>query len=395
MLASRPSGRLPALHRLPVLVAMGAVLLAGCRDITRPKEKEPEISCAAGKVTVRGEEVPVAPGGYVTVGNKIISSTTCKPHRFVGISRPALEWTSWEYRLADDTAAAADFARIKSWKANVVRLPVSQIFWTRGNSRYDPGYPALVDRLVRQARAAGLDVILDLHTSDRGDPNYGGKVEIQQMPDAAHSVPFWKDLAARYKDDGGVIFELFNEPNEVSWDVWLNGGQIPGGPQFPGDPYGAFKKPYQAVGMQQLYDAVRATGANNLVLVGGTHWGYFLNEVPNRRVKGHNIAYATHPYDYPDKQPETWDAAFGAVASQVPVVISEFGTHDCASRYPDRVLDYADKHNLSWIAWAWWVPPPGTPEPEKVVCSFPSLISDWSGTPSRFGGVVKARLGSY
>lgn len=349
----------------------------------------------SASISLSGRGVPVAPRGYATVGNEIISSVTCSTHRFVGITRPGLEWNPKDERLTSEVLTGEDLARMRTWNVNTVRVPISQIFWVPTSKRYDPRYPAMIERIVAQARAAGLDVILDLHSSDRGDPDYQGKIEIQQMADVAHSVPFWKDVASRFKDDGGVIFELFNEPNGITWDVWLNGGMIPGGAQYGGDESAAFKKPYQAAGMQQLYDAVRSTGANNLVIAGGTHWGYFLDQLPKHRIKGHNIAYATHPYDYADKQPKTWDGAFGTVAATDPVIITEFGVRTCNQAYLRAVLDYADKHRLSWVAWAWWTPADDHPDRTAAICRFPALISDWNGTPSMLGEVIQSRISSY
>lgn len=351
---------------------------------------------SAAAATARAEGKPVAPGGYATVGNQIVSSVTCQPHRFAGLSRSGLEWYHAEYRLSDDTAAAADFARIRSWNANVVRIPLNQTFYVKGTREYNEGYPELVDRLVRQARAAGLDVILDLHASDRGDPDYAGKKEIQQMPDVNHSIPFWRGLAAKYKNDGRVIFELYNEPNGVSWDIWLNGGTVPGGAAFPNDPYASFKKEYQAVGMQALYKAVRDEGADNLVIVAGTHWGYYLNEVPKYRVQGYNIAYAAHPYDYPDKRNvEQWERDWAPLAATDPVIVSEFGAYDCRPDFFRKVLDYVDQRKLSWVAWSYWTPPADQADREKELCTFPALITDWSGTTTAAGQVVKDRLASY
>ena len=39
-----------------------------------------------------------------------------------------------------------------------------------------------------------------------------------------NSVTFWAEVANKYKGDGRVIFELYNEPRDVTWEVWQNGG---------------------------------------------------------------------------------------------------------------------------------------------------------------------------
>lgn len=379
--------------------AVVALLLAACADAVAPVAGD--IQCSADAVVAEGRRISVAPNGYATVGNQIIQVESCEPHRFVGISRPPLAYAASDARMKGETMAA-DFAGIRSWKANTVRIEISQNFWVPTARWYDPAYPGRVDQAVKAARAAGLDVILALQTSDRGDPAYPGNIFTsnpqQQMPDANHTVPFWKDVATRYKDDGRIIFELFSEPymephGYSDWDLWLNGGTV-----AAGKIYGENRRAFQAVGMKRLYDVVRGTGANNLVILSGTHWGYFLDGVPKHRVNGHNIAYSTHLWDWSDKQPATWDKDWAFLAQTDPVMITEFGNYDCTTGYVQKVLDKADQLNLSWVVWAWAVTDPGdTPAQPGTdpTCKSTSLLQDWSGTPTWVGRAVKDRLASY
>ena len=381
-------------------------LLAGCKDATQPEQ---ELDCSTpGVVSADGREIPVAPNGFATVGNKIYSAATCEPFRFVGVSRPSLSFTPEGGRLAIDTAAAADFARIRSWKANTVRIELAQYFWVSSSRFFDPGYQARVDRVIRQARQAGLHVLIALQHSDRGDPNYPGDPIStnmhQPMADRAHSIPFWKDVAAKYKDDGGILFEVYSEPFPVggdggfsNWDIWANGGTHPADNVYPDPLVPGPRKAFQAASMQELYNAVRSTGANNLVLISGTQWGYNLEGVPTRRVQGHNIAYATHPWSYESaRQPATWEKEWAFLAKTDPVMITEFGNYDCTLAYPRAVLDKADELGISWIAWAWQASSSRTDEnPGSPICTFPMLLKDWSGTPSSLGQLVKDRLASY
>jgi hypothetical protein len=349
-------------------------------------------------VEFTARSTPAAPNGYSVMGNKIYDPGTCAPILFHGIARPSMEsWYGGDDRLVANVAA--DFTLIKSWGANLVRLPISQSFWVSGtywnNAAKAAGvdYKAKVIDVVTKARAAGLAVIIDLHSSDRGIMNFTDTPDGQQLPDANISVPFWRDVATTFKDDGGVIYELYNEPHDITAAQWLNGGDIPGGASYPGDPFPEKRPAYRAVGMQTLYDVVRGTGARNLVLISGLHWGYFLNEVPQNRVKGYNIAYASHPYDWPDKQPDTWESAWGMLAATDPVIISEFGAYDCTRLgYYTQVLDYADRKGMSWVAWAWWV---RSDQPADNACKYPSLISDWNGAATLSGQIIKTRLASY
>jgi len=315
---------------------------------------------------------PVAPGGYFVNGNTICTAAG-RAHQLHGVDRPSLEWLTGGANISP-----ADFQLMKTWNANVVRIGLNQDFWLSASPLADPNYPLLVDDAIQWAEQAGMDVILDLHWSDAGvlggcAPSSGCQ---QVMPDL-NSITFWSEVAARYKGDGRVMFELYNEPHDVSWEVWQLGGDTGFG--------------FRAAGMQQLYDAVRAAGAHNLVLIGGLNWAYDLSGVPSHRIAGYNITYATHPYTDVGRftrPPSDWGRAFGSLTRTDPVVATEFGVLNdtaCSNDYHQQVIAYTDAHFMSWTAWAWF---PGG-------CLFPNLIDDWAATPSATGGVVKAALLAY
>jgi aryl-phospho-beta-D-glucosidase BglC (GH1 family) len=302
---------------------------------------------------------PTAPDGYYVEGNAIFHESGT-PHRFLGVARPSLEWNSQGEYLNE-----GDYQLMASWGANVVRIALNQGFWLQGSIVHDPGYESTVDQQIAWAHAAGMDVILDLHWSDRG--NLSSTPDQQRMADP-NSVTFWQQVANRYQDDGRVVFELYNEPHDVGWDVWRDGGDSGDG--------------FTAVGMQDLYEAVRGTGAHNLVIVGGLDYAYDLFEVPSFALDGYNIAYATHPYDYGGKGPGDWDADWGFLTDTYPIVVTEFGSFDCNPNYGSQLISYANERGLSWTAWAWY---PGG-------CDFPALIENWAGDPSPSGQVVRTAL---
>ena len=74
-----------------------------------------------------------------------------------------------------------------------------------------------------------------------------------------NSVEFWKSCASTYKNHPAVIFDLYNEPHDVTWDIWLKGGEVTEKASRRNP-----RKTFQAVGMQALLDTVRATGAKNV-----------------------------------------------------------------------------------------------------------------------------------
>jgi endoglucanase len=229
-----------------------------------------------------------------------------------------------------------------SWHANVVRIALNQDFWLSGATLYDPSYAKTVDDAVHDALGAGLDVILDLHWSDRGDLTASQAGGMQNTPRHAEQQPladlnslqFWKEVAAKYKGDGHVLFELYNEPHDVTWQTWLGGGQV---------------KEYQAVGMQQLYDAVRSVGADNVVIAGGLSYAFDLSQARNFLIQGYNIMYATHPY-YPQDPLASWDTKFGYLAAQdiAPVIATEFGdtSTNCTGEWNSKLTSYADARQI-------------------------------------------------
>ncbi|HET6230534.1 MAG TPA: cellulase family glycosylhydrolase [Longimicrobiaceae bacterium] len=340
-------------------------------------------SQAPSTVSFTATTAQAPPKGFAVVGNQIYSAS-CQPTRFVGIARPFLEsWHRGDDRLIDPQLSREDFRGIKSWHANSVRIPINPSFWLSTAANYDPEYRALVDSTVHRAEEAGLAVILDMHFSDQGNPNRKAYT-LEPLPDANHAVPFWKEVAARYKDDGNVMFEMYNEPHDVSWDAWRNGA-------FVQDTSGS----YQGVGYQQLYDAIRGTGAENIVIANGLNWGYDLSGVKSHMLTGYNIVYGTHVYDWPEKQPGAWDAGFGYLAATAPVMIGEFGTMNCGVPYYNAVMDYADRKNISIIAWAWYAPPSDYAGRDQLICTFAALLNDWSGTPTPVGAVVKSHYARY
>jgi endoglucanase len=351
-----------------------------------------------------GPDVPLATNGYTVRGPTIYDSTGA-PHLFHGVDRPSLEWdATGQESSVNSGIPATDFTTMAtSWKANVVRVSLNQDFWLSGAKLYNSGYQTTVMGVVRNAEAAGLDVILDLHWSDCGNLGVtetassgsgvpdNAAVSGQQVMGDANSVTFWTQVATMFKADPHVLLELYNEPNGVPWTEWLSGGNSTG---------------CATAGMQALYNAVRlappaGAGAENLVIIGGLNYAFDLSGVSSGlyQVAGNNIIYATHPYNEGDKQMAAsgsgigWDAAFGNLTANFPVMITEFGdTTACSSTYSSEVIAYANKtgsdvpaNEISWSGYGWFV---GS-------CTMPSLITDWAGTPTVPGQVVQSALLAY
>ncbi len=375
---------LPVLRAVGLLgtVAAACVLSPAC--LSAPPVASATPVAPRGCLPDGGSPSPTAPGGYYTSGGTVCTALGA-PHLFHGVDRPSLEWNPQGEYLSD-----GDFALMASWGANVVRIALNQDFWLSSAVLYDSYYATTVQAAVTSAEKAGMDVILDLHWSDQGDlsvsstAQQGAGYSNQQPMADANSVEFWREIATLYKGDGHVLFELYNEPHGISWDVWLHGGNAGG---------------FTAVGMQDLYDAIRGTGANNVVIAGGNSWAYDLSSVgaSGVHVDGYNVMYATHPYER-SSSPSGWESTFGHLETSdfAPVIATEFGdttVPTCTGAWDHALIQFADANAMSWTAWGWYVTdPPGDPQG----CGFPSLILDWlDATPTLQGAAVKAALSAY
>lgn len=319
-------------------------------------------------------QTPVAPGGYYVEGNKF-KDFADNDVVFRGLARPSLEWD-----LAGNNITREDVFRMRSeWKSNMVRYSLNQEFWL--DAATGPIYQAYVDRAVRWGIEAGMAVVLDLHWSMDGNPIPGlpsTTAGQREMADA-DSITFWQQVAEKYKDDGRVMFELYNEPFVGDIGVWRNGNLNSGGPY---------------AGMQQLYDAVRGTGAHNVVMIGGIDFAYDLSALsqPANRITGYNISYVTHPYVF--KGNKDYDSLFGFLVDGgiAPVIATEGGagttdrtaTQDCSPGFYDDFLGYFNSKGISYTGWAWHV--------DETYCGFPTLLENYLGVPNPAGEKIRADM---
>lgn len=300
----------------------------------------------------------------------------------VGFNRTSLEYSC----TGDEHLQLADFQAMRAWGANVVRLPTSSEFWANAGGDC-PSYRTTVQRVVANARAAQLFVILDLQWSApfdlSGDRTRGG---VQcPLPDAGKDAAMWQDIARLYSNDTGVLFDLYGEPFGVSWSTWLDGGKVTQGCYIIGGPSAQKENgTYQAIGMRPLVKLIRAIAPNNVIVVSGTNWGFDLSGIPSGfAIPDKNIVYDTHPFDYGGKQPGDWSRAFGQTSTQYPVIAGEFGSYSCGTSYIKQAIDYFNARHISWLAWSWQTGP----------CSGPSLLANWSGAPSApYGSYIKQRM---
>jgi len=324
--------------------------------ISNPPAPAPTIQPLADPSVLRPERMPPP---LHTKGNRIVGPDG-ELVRLRGVNIASLEWTD----SGENVARSLEVA-IAEWGCNIVRIPLNQDRWFgRSPTQTDGGetYRAIVDSLVVAAAQRGAYILLDLHWSDLGA--WGQFIGQHRMPDPG-SLLFWQDLGQRYANHPAVLMGVYNEPHDISWEVWRNGGVLEEAvpPSERHDPTKPLKRirttvRYRAVGHQELYDAIRAAGATeNIIVLGGLDWAYDLaGLLDGYSIRGENLLYDTHVYPNKDWKPElSWENAFLTPSRMLPVLVGEWGGSASRDGEPGFVEKFVqclrDHENLSWTAW--------------------------------------------
>ena len=269
---------------------------------------------------------------------------------------------------------------IKSWRTNVVRIELNEDCWLgiNGlNSAYSgANYRQAIANYVSLLNANGMYAILDLHWSAPGTTLAD---EQRPMADADHAPAFWSSVANTFKGNNAVIFELFNEPRDISWSCWRDGGCIATDDHAGGT--------FTIAGMQTLVNSVRATGATNVLGLGGLDWSSdlsgWLSFKPND--PQNNMAATFHNYNFSGcSWASCWSGDPTTVAAQVPLIATEIGTNNCDATFFNSLTSWLDSHASSYTAHVW--------ELWGSSCSSMALVTDYAGTPTQFGQMYKNHL---
>jgi endoglucanase len=218
-------------------------------------------------------------------------------------------------------------ALVNDWNADFIRVAMYVAAGEDGyetNPRY---FTDLMHSYIEEATRRGIYVLIDWHQLDPGDPNvYTSKAKT-----------FFREIAERHKDKTNLIYDIANEPNNVSWSR---------------------VKAYA----EEMIPVIRAIDSDSLI-VSGTHawstFGYSDGEDPsvvlNNRVNATNFMYSFHFYANDHRDGHL--AALDRVSSQVPVFVTEFGTQEASGDGPNdftmsqKYIDLMARKKISWANW--------------------------------------------
>lgn len=324
----------------PIIERQQAAAAARAADTAR--------RAAAVKPAVPAPPADKLPPALRVVGNQIHTDAGASVW-LQGLSIPSLEWVS----NGENILRSAEIA-LTAWKANCIRLPVREHFWL-GKGPYQKdggaGYRQLIEDVANLCATHGAYLVLDLHRFRAPEDK---------------DVAFWRDAATRFKNHPAVLFELFNEPHDISWEVWQNGGFVTDAKSSATvvAENGEKLRGFRSVGMQRLLDTVRETGAQNIVIIGGLDWGYDLSGILAGHALndrgGRGIVYSSHVYPWKND----WQGRFLALAGQYPLFIGELGgeekplpflrpdQHEDPYTWAPDMLGLIQKYKLHWTGWS-------------------------------------------
>jgi hypothetical protein len=331
-------------------------------------------------------------------GNRLVDGKG-KTVRLIGVNRSGSEYSC----SGDDGAGGHGYGffqgpvndraikAMKTWRINAVALPLNEACWLGGYGGLKPEfsgepYRAAIEGYVRRLNAHGIYVVLRLSGSGPGNNVYGAAPGDSEMPmaDADHSLAFWSSVAARFAGNRGVLFHAFDEPHKISWECSRDGCPVnadgsEGEPMFG---------PFMAVGHQAIVNAIRATGAQQPIIVSGIEFAGDLSRWDEVKPADplNSIAVGWNDFDYTKNLSRSKDD-LRRLSKKYPVVIGGFGDTDCNSDYSLKLMRFADQLKLSYLAWTW------NTEADYGGCANallgPSESAYFSGHPSGFGKGIR------
>jgi endoglucanase len=205
----------------------------------------------------------------------------------------------------------------KDWNCSVVRAAMG--VEPKGGYKDDPvGAVKKIKAVVDGAIKSGIYVIIDWHSHNIN---------------LAEAKTFFAQMAAEYGKYPNVIYELFNEPDQESWDD---------------------VKSYAT----EVIQVIRKLDPDNIILVGNPHWDQDINLVADDPLTGFdNIMYTVHYYAATHKQ-ELRDRCNYALQKGIPIFISESAGMEATGDGPlneaewHKWIDWADQNKISWITWS-------------------------------------------
>ena len=263
----------------------------------------------------QGNITPVQQNGALHVQNGQVVNKNNLPPQLQGIS---FSWSIWRgqkyYNPAVVDWLCSDF------NTSIIRLAMA--VQPEGGYLEQPELQQkLINTTLKRAIKDGIYVLIDWH-------DHNSSQHLQQ------SKQFFEKMAKRYHGVPNVIYEIWNEPERVSWDTVKN----------------------YAV---QVIATIREHDRDNLIIVGSPHWDQDVDVLAQSPITGfNNIAYSFHFYaSDPNHQAGLRAKAEKAMKAGIPLFVTEWGVGEANGNGKFDMdenktwLNWLQKNKLSWANW--------------------------------------------
>lgn len=280
--------------------------------------------------------------------------------QYTGVNLSGLEFGGTGGTLGTNYTSNSE-AEYQYWSkagANTIRLPfVWERLQPKEGGSLDASYLKLLHDAVNYAKSKGMVLILDLHNF----ANYNGQSFASGSSQLKNEFAnIWSKLAVEFGKEPNVWFGIMNEPHDISATTWMQYAQA-------------------------ATNAIRATGAENKILVSTVDWSgaYRFNDANYNVEMGtyatfkdpaNNFAFDLHQYLDPFSAGVSADAGIGtgntvlagaagwARDNGFHLFLGEFGVAADGANATEysKLLEFMKSNSdvfLGWTAWGageWW-----------------------------------------
>ena len=273
----------------------------------------------ANSTTVIDSENVVSLNGALSVkGTNILNSKG----EIVSFAGNSLFWSNDYYRgNAFYNKDVIKWLR-DDWNTTIIRCALSADSKIHDSYIFDKESNEEKLRIVVEAAIdLGLYVIIDWHshTAEKNE---------------AEAIAFFEKMAKAYGEYPNVIYEIYNEPLEVSWDSVI--------------------KPYA----ENVISAIRVIDPDNIIVVGTPRWSQDVDKASENPIVSHkNIAYGFHFYAGSHKD---WimNKAKKAIDNGIALMVTEWGTvnadgnGDVDYESVEKWISFMKENNLTHCNWS-------------------------------------------
>lgn len=206
----------------------------------------------------------------------------------------------------------------RDWNATVVRAAMG-VTTVEDNYLENPTFALqCVEPVIKAAIKEGIYVIIDWHAHE---------MHTQKAKE------FFSKMAQKYGRYPNIIYELYNEPVEDSWESL---------------------KQYAS----EIITEIRRYDPDNIILMGCPHWDQDIHLVAESPLTGvSNVMYTLHFYASTHKE-YLRDRMEDAAKRGLPIFVSESGVTEASGNGkidPESQqlwLDRMEKLKISWVCWS-------------------------------------------